>query len=420
MADYDVVIAGGGMVGVSLALGLAAALPESQRILLVENFPLPSRDPNFDKAYTPSFDARSTALSYSSYLIYRELGVWPRLQTHACPIDTIHVSEKGSFGSTLMSATDYNWPALGYVVENSWLGNILIQCLHQQSRIEVLSPARVTGAIPDIRGVSLEIEGQDVDPLRTRLLVVADGAESSLRQALGMDVHRREYGQHALIANISHAQPHRGRAFERFTANGPLALLPLQSTQAESRSALVWTLPPQEAEALLQAADDEFLRELQLRFGYRLGRLQRVGERHCYPLALVQAREQVRSGIVVMGNAAHALHPVAGQGFNLALRDVARLCQVLAAEPGPTRLETLQRYQREQAADQERTVGFSDRLPQLFAHSDPALGLLRDIGLSALDLSPALKRQFVRHTAGIASGIFKNAGADKMGEYGRA
>lgn len=405
MADYDVVIAGGGMVGVSLALSLAAALPRSKSILLVENFPLPGRDPDFATAYTPSFDARSTALSYSSYLIYRELGVWPRLEQYTCPINTIHVSEKGRFGSTLMNAADYQWPALGYVVENAWLGNVLIQCLHDQPRIQVISPSRVTGASPGESDVGLQLEGEGPAALSAQLVVVADGAESSLRESLGVEAQRRVYDQHALIANVSHALPHEGRAFERFTADGPMALLPLLPSQGVSRSALVWTLPPEEAQALQHCNGREFLGALQARFGYRLGRLLRVGERHSYPLALVQAREQVRSGIVIMGNAAHALHPVAGQGFNLALRDVACLSQVLAGAEQPGDLQTLQDYRRQQAADQERTVSFSDRLPGLFAHGDPALGLLRDAGLVALDMSPALKREFVRHTAGVASGI---------------
>jgi len=328
----DIVIAGGGMVGISLALLLGERLPESNSICLVEGFPLPQPSAGQAAAYHPAFDARSTALSYSSRVIYERLGVWEELARGACDIETIHVSNRGHFGSTLLRAADYGWPALGHVVENAWLGRCLVDALQGGSRVEVISPASVRDARCDASGVTLELEGAEFDTLRAGLLVVADGAASALRAALGIAVQDKAYGQHALIANIATAQPHRGCAFERFTDTGPLALLPLLPTaDAAHRSALVWTLSPRDC-ARLQACDPaEFLRELQERFGYRLGRLTQVGERHAYPLSLVRSAEQVRQGVVVMGNAAHALHPVAGQGFNLALRDAAELAAVVTA-----------------------------------------------------------------------------------------
>lgn len=412
--QYDVAIVGGGMVGVSLALALARSMPEDARILLLESFGLPAQAPDFGADYSPSFDARSTALSYSSYLIYQQLGIWEQLYPRTCAIDSIHVSEQGSFGSTLLQAGDYGWPALGYVIENAWLGNVLIQSLYQQDKVRMLSPARVTGAEPAGDGVVLEFA--DGATASCELLVVADGADSALRQVLGIAVEQRAYQQHALIANIGHDQAHRGRAYERFTQHGPLACLPLPAEDfgfgadagaGSKRSALVWTLPVAQAEQLQQCPHAEFLQRLQQRFGYRLGRMQKVGERHIYPLNLVRAQEQVRSRVVVIGNAAHALHPVAGQGFNLALRDVARLSAVLAdaAAAGEDfhELEVLSRYSEGQQPDQQRTVAFSDQLPGLFAHRDPALGLLREFGLFALDLSPGLKKEFVRQTAGTAA-----------------
>ena len=158
VVDYDVAIVGGGMVGVSLALSLAQSLPGEGRILLLESFPLPAQKPDFAAAYSPSFDARSTALSYSSYLIYQQMGVWSQLARRACAITSIHVSEKGRFGSTLLQAEDYAWPALGFVIENAWLGNVLIQCLHQQDQVRLLSPARVVAVEPGAAGVELELE----------------------------------------------------------------------------------------------------------------------------------------------------------------------------------------------------------------------------------------------------------------------
>ena len=403
----DIVIAGGGMVGVSLALQLAGVMPETTSICLVEGFPLPQVSADGKPQYHPSFDARSTALSYSTRLIYEQMQVWDELQQWLCPIDTIHVSNRGRFGSTLLQANEYNWPALGYVVENAWLGNALIQAMYRQGRVEVRSPAKVLDAAPKGEGVSLRLEGDVVEELDAGLLLVADGANSGLRDALGVAVEEKPYRQHALIANIATAQAHRGCAYERFTDQGPLALLPLLPGPAgENRSALVWTLPPDQAADLLTCSEAQFLQQLQQRFGYRLGRLLQVGERHSYPLALMQATEQVRQGVVVMGNAAHALHPVAGQGYNLAMRDVAGLAAELvrgvAAGKPVGDLAILQRYRETQLGDQERTIGFSDQVPSLFMHSDPVLGLARDMALAGLDILPPFKREFVRYAAGVA------------------
>lgn len=411
----DIVIAGGGMVGASLALQLGAVLPEQVSICLIEGFALPSPLATGRPEYHPSFDARSTALSYSSRLIYEKMAFWDELQQWLCPIDSIHVSSRGRFGSSLLRAGDYGWSALGYVVENAWLGNALVQALHRQGRVEILSPAKVVSAEPSGRGMRLQLADTPIATIDTALLLVADGATSGLRQQLGVNVLEKPYRQHALIANVAFAQPHSGCAYERFTDQGPLALLPLlASSPGENRSALVWTLSAGQAEHLQSCPAQEFLQALQGRFGYRLGRLLHVGERHCYPLSLIQSSEQVRQGVVVMGNAAHALHPVAGQGFNLALRDVAELAnaveQGISQGQSPGDLAVLLGYLKRQQPDQARTIEFSDRLPSLFMHSDPVLGLARDLALSGLDILPPLKRVFVRHAAGVA------AMADAMGE----
>lgn len=408
MTTYsDIVIAGGGMVGVSLALQLGAVLPSQVSIRLVESFAVPAAVQESSFEYHPSFDARSTALSYSSRVIYEQMGVWEQLQQRACPIDSIHVSTRGRFGSTVLHAQEHGWDSLGYVVENAWLGNALIQALHQQGRVEICSPASVSAATPMEEGLRLQLTGTDEAEIETALLLVADGAASKLREQLGVAVVEKPYGQHALVANVAFSESHGNCAYERFTDEGPLALLPLLTGHAgENRSALVWTLPPERAQSLLAAGEEELVAALQDRFGYRLGRITQVGERSSYPLSLVQSSEQVRRGVVVMGNAAHALHPVAGQGFNLALRDVAELGRVLAdglaKGRSPGDLAVLEKYQRSQQADQEKTITFSDQVPALFMHADPAIGLGRDLALAGLDVLPALKREFVRHAAGMA------------------
>lgn len=407
MSDYcDIVIAGGGMVGISLALQLARELPPDVSICLVESHPLPAPLTGRGIEYHPSFDARSTALSYSSSLIYESLDIWKELMPWLCPIENIHVSSRGRFGSALMCARDYGWPALGYVVENPCLGNVLIQALYRGQRVEVRSPCRVQSARSGAGAIILTLSSGD--EVRAGLLVIADGAASALRERLGMAATEKTYHQHALVANITSARSHGGRAFERFTAEGPVAMLPLLSLPgAEHRSALVWTVTPEVAAQLKACSDGHFLQQLQRIFGYRLGRLVQVGERHSYPLSLVQSGEQVRRGVVVMGNAAHSLHPVAGQGFNLALRDAVCLSGTLAAGCNAGLavgdLANLQRYERHQRADQQRTISLSDRLPQLFTLGDPVLGLARDLALSGLDVLPTLKQNFVRYAAGAAA-----------------
>lgn len=399
-----ILIAGGGMVGLSLALLLHEQLPPSTRITLVEGRALPSPDANTSD-YHPSFDARSTALSYSTAAVYRDLRLWDSLLPGLAAIHQIHVSSRGRFGSSLLSSKEQGWDALGWVVENACLGRALLAAAHDCSRLTLRCPDRVTAAKPEGLGVRVSLQDEDVD---ADLLVIADGAESTLREKLGFLTQRKTYGQSAVIANLAFEEDHSGCAYERFTATGPLALLPLPpSEEARHRMALVWTLAPAEAAAMVNADDADFSRALIDAFGYRLGRVVRVGDRYSYPLALTEAVEQVRRGCVVLGNAAHALHPVAGQGFNLALRDASALCHSLkdAAKNGTLTGDTavLSRYSQARQRDQLQTIAASDGLPTLFMVNDPLLSLGRDLALSGMDLFPLLRREFVQQAAGMAA-----------------
>ena len=331
--DCDIVIAGGGMVGASLALLLSHHSKDRLNIVILESFN-PSEDNTSEQPiFRPSFDARSSALSYGSRKILEPLGIWPQLEQHCAPINSIHVCEKGQFGSTLMISEQTQWPALGYVIENAWLGNVLLAALKKKSNITYTAPASVSAIQnhPHKVVVDIETKGQSIVQKTAQLAVVADGANSKLRHQLGIAARTNSYEQTALIANVSFSKPHKGRAYERFTDQGPMALLPLNdSEQGMPRAALVWTMPEDKAHTLSHCSDSEFLNELQQRFGNRQGEFIRVGARTSYPLMLVQAQEQIRSGIVIMGNAAHSLHPVAGQGFNLALRDCVSLARMTA------------------------------------------------------------------------------------------
>lgn len=407
---YDIVIAGGGMVGASLALQLSCHSQQQLRILVVESFPVAEKKSSEAPTYSPSFDARSTALSYSSQLILEPLGVWPLLAKHNAGIKSIHVSERGQPGSTIMHSEDVDWPALGGVVENAWLGNVLLNALHKNNNIEFLAPASVKSINPQQQGVELTVEQHDREKtIGAQLAIIVDGANSGLREKLGISTKEHNYQQAALVANVSFTKAHNGCAYERFTDQGPMALLPLSDSElSQPRSALVWSLPNDQAQYLLSCDEAEFLQTLQQRFGHRQGEFIRVGDRFSYPLKLVEAQEQVRSGIVVMGNAAHSLHPVAGQGFNLALRDCARLTQVLAQAYQQKHalgdLGLLQSYQQQQYLDQQKTITFSDQLPALFTRKQWALSLFRGLGLGVLDIAPPLKSQFIHHAAGLHDG----------------
>ncbi|BAP77816.1 2-octaprenyl-6-methoxyphenyl hydroxylase [Pseudomonas sp. MT-1] len=382
-------IIGGGLVGASLALALqSGAKQRGWTIELIEPF-----EPG--NHYQPSYDARSTALSYGTRLIYQRLGIWDQIAERAEPITDIHISDRGRAGVTRLDASSQRVPALGYVVENAWIGHCLWQALDDDVVVRHC-PAEVEQmrAVPG--GYQLTLT--DSQTLGCDLAVLADGGRSGLREQLGIKIKQSPYGQTALIANVTPGMPHGGRAFERFTDEGPMALLPLP----DNRCALVWTRPERDAARLAALPEAEFLEELQQAFGYRLGGFQQVGARHLYPLVLIEAEEQVRSGLVVLGNAAHSLHPIAGQGYNLSLRDTEALAvALLGSSAPPGDLGVLQAYHQKQRLDQRVTVGFSDQLTQLFGDSGRLFIAGRNLGLLGLDLLPPAKAWFARQAMGL-------------------
>lgn len=384
-------IIGGGLVGASLALALQdGARERGWRIHLIEPF-----EPGHE--YQPSYDARSTALSWGTRLIYERLGVWSRIAERAEPIRRIHVSERGRFGAARLDAAGEGVEALGYVVENAWIGHCLWQALDERVVVRDC-PAEVQALQPAEGGYQLTLS--DGRQLQCALAVLADGGRSGLREQLGIHIKRTPYGQTALIANVSPARAHEGLAFERFTQDGPMALLPVR----DNRCALVWTRPPADAARLAALPEAEFLAELQQAFGYRLGAFKQVGVRYLYPLTLVEAEEQVRAGLVVLGNAAHSLHPIAGQGYNLSLRDVDALSSALLSAPaGLGELACLRHYAERQRRDQLLTVGFSDQVTRLFGDSAALMAAGRNLGLLALDLLPPAKHWFARQAMGLGS-----------------
>jgi 2-octaprenyl-6-methoxyphenol hydroxylase len=391
-SDFDLAIVGGGMVGASLAVALA---PLSLRIALVEAVAPESND-------QPSYDDRYTAISHGSQVILETVGAWSGMAVEASPISHIHVSDQGRPGIAHISASEQGVPALGYVAPNRRVGKALWARLEGQDNLESYIPARVVSMDLNEHAVDLGLEMSKGEPLslRTRLVVAVDGARSAIRDMAGIQAEVLDYEQTAIICNVTPGEDHRGRAFERFTASGPLAMLPLD----EGRCSVVWTVRRDLAGSVLEMDDRRFLEALQEQFGYRLGRLTLAGKRSSYPLYRVRVREQAGQRLLLLGNAAHSLHPVAGQGFNLSLRDVAALAEVLASLDGadPGCPAVLDRYLEWRRADQDRVLDFTHGLVQLFTNPLGPVRLARTAGLLSFDLLPGAKRLFARHTMGRA------------------
>jgi 2-octaprenyl-6-methoxyphenol hydroxylase len=394
--SYQVVIVGAGLAGTALACalrgqGLRLALLDAGDVLTGSS----------GQAGDAGYDARAIALAYGSRRFLEAIGLWDALAQDATPIRRVHVSEREGFGFTRMDAVSLGVDALGYVVEARVLGPVLRGSLVRAGGIDVIAPARVVSFDADAGQIQV-VTGAGPERLSSSLVVAADGVESDLRQWVEIPTDRSDYRQTAVVTTVSSERPHQGVAYERFTVVGPMALLPL----AGDRCALVWCVRADEAPRLTALSDGDFLGVLGETFGGRLGRFLRVGSRHSYPLEMVRAREQVRDRLVLLGNAAHALHPVAAQGFNLTLRDVAVLAESIleAVRKGrdPGELSRLQRYERQRRGDQARVAAFTDGVTRLFSNDLGPLRIARNLGLVALDMLPRVKDHLARHAMGLS------------------
>jgi len=392
--DVDVAIIGGGMVGASLTCALAGG---PLRVAMIEAVMLDS--PN-----QPSYDDRTIALAYGGRRIFDAMGIWGDVEVQGiAPIREIHISDRGRFGFTRLRAESVGLPALGYVIENRILGRALYARLRTADNVMLHCPATLDAV--DLNDDAAEIrftKGGETQRLRARLIVAADGADSAVRRAIGIAAARTDYAQSAVVTNVTPGRPHNNVAYERFTETGPLAVLPTR----DERCAVVWGARRDQVEVMLQWSDAEFLARLQERFGDRLGTFSRVGRRATYPLFLTRVKEHVRARLALIGNAAHTVHPVAGQGFNLGLRDVAALAEVLvqAEQVGEDigALPVLERYARWRMRDNRVIATFTDLLVKVFSTDFLPLALARNAGLIAVDLVPPIKRGLVRITSGLA------------------
>ena len=389
--QFDVVIVGGGMVGASQAVALHHQFP-SLSIAIIE--PVPQ-----SAAFQPSYDGRSVALAWGSCQILDKYGIWSGLSQYAEPISSIHVSDRGHFGKARLSASEYQVPALGYVVEVVYIGKVLHERLNKADNVTWFCPNKLTAIEPINDGNRLTLDsGEQID---AALLIAADGGQSATRNMLNIRTSASPYPQHAIIANVSVADGHENKAFERFTTHGPVALLPL----SDNRYSLVWCLPPDEIQATLALSDDAFLEALQHAFGYRAGQFVKTGQRFSYPLSLVRPAQLISHHALLCGNASHTVHPIAGQGFNLGIRDIEALVQLLkpaiAAGANPGEYSLLHQFSNHRLNDSGRVITMTDTLVKTFSNESRLLAFGRSLGLTAMDIIDCFKQPLAKQAMGL-------------------
>lgn len=394
--DFDVIIVGGGMVGASMACTLG---DQNLSVAVIEAFPLRSNA-------QPSYDARSIALAYGSRKILQSLEIWDQLKNKVTPIKKIHISDQGSFGITRLDSQQEGVDALGYVVENRIIGTALTEKLAQFANIELICPAKLIKLSLTEDHASLVLEQENTQrTLTCKLVIAADGGNSGVRKQLGIDIHHWEYGQSAVISTVSPRKPHHNIAYERFTSSGPVALLPL----GENRCSLVLTVRDENKAEILALSDAKFLSLLEQRFGFRMGGFHKTAKRVAYPLSMMRTKEPIRKRVVLIGNAAHTVHPIAGQGFNLGIRDVSQLAETLilnhrcGVDIGA--LEVLKQYQKRRKPDQIKVAVITDTLARVFSNQFAPLAHLRSSGLLLTDILPPIKHQIAQQAMGITGSL---------------
>ena len=392
--NVDIVISGGGLSGCLMALSLCDFKnPDGEllSIAIIENNPI-------NQGRSLSFDDRVLALSHGTAAYFAQLGAWEFLQKDAQPIEKIHISDRGHYGKARLDASTNKVAALGYVVEMSLIGQALLQALMIKKNITWFTPDSIATVQWQQSQVDIALHSGQL--LSSQLLLGCDGVNSPCRRLANIESSHSAYEQSALIANVTTDMAHQNIAYERFTETGPIALLPLSN----NRCSLVWTLTPELAGKMQSLDDNAFKIALEHAFGSWLGTITDVGQRHIYPLNLVQAHTQIYHRMALVGNASHTIHPIAGQGFNLGVRDVQQLAQLikLAQVKGKDigGFALLNQYQQQRSTDQQQVIRLTDSLVTLFSNQLPPLVIGRNIGLKVLNYLSPLKKMLVNKTMG--------------------
>ena len=384
--QFDVVVIGGGLAGASCALSVAKTNPALNIAVVEAN--------QVTGDYHPSFDDRSIALAQQSVEYLQSLNLFEQNAPYTAAIKKVSVSDRGHFGKAHINCDEFAKPSLGYVVEVNPFGRALHQRL-TQSNITLLCPDSVTAIDQTLHSNTLALKSGE--QLNAALLVIADGAQSPTRNLLGLGFNTQPYEQGAIIANVEVAGGHNNHAFERFTQNGPMALLPMNN----NRYSLVWCMSQDQVEQHMALNEQDFISALQSAFGYRAGQFTKVGMRTSYPLVYGQVESLTAHRTVVIGNAAHAIHPIAGQGFNLGLRDVQVLSNLIAnSQHGLGSYAFTREYSKKRSDDIKTVMSLTDALVRLFSNSSRVLALGRSIGLFSMDLFPALKAPLAKQLMG--------------------
>lgn len=392
-ADFDCLIIGGGLVGA----GLACALRDQPiKLGVVEAIPT-----NAD--VQPSYDDRGLGVAPASQRILQGIGLWDQLKDEATPIKKIHISDRGHFGATRISAAKLGVDQLGHIVIGRALGAALQNSVSTAKNTEFICPATIAAVENFDDHIKIDIKQQDtIRTVTTRLLIAADGGQSQVRDLLGVSTESKEYDQTAIVTNVIPEIDHNNTAYERFTSSGPLALLP----SSDQRCVVVWTTQTDQAETILQLSEAEFLKELGERFGHRLGKFIKMGQRRSYPMRLIKTNQLTGPNFAILGNAAHTIHPNAAQGLNLGLRDVAQLAEqivdAIRNEQAINSTELLDTYAKSRQRDHQQVIRFSDGLTKLFYNDNPFLVTFRNLAMLGLDQCPAAKRALSRRAMGLA------------------
>lgn len=415
--NFDVIISGGGLSGSLMALSLADLTKPDGSLLSIAIVEAHKPELNIHtevkpkptNTTSPLFDDRVLALSHASAKYLKRVDVWKHLSLDACAIKKIDISDRGHYGKARIEAQEHNVSALGYVIAMANIGQGQLKTLASKKNVQWFSPDAISDINwkpnNDLANNTINVELKSGDTLQTSLLLACDGANSSCRQLANIEVNKNDYQQVALIANVTTEKSHNNKAFERFTEFGPIAMLPLVPLKsAQNRCSLVWTMTEQQSEKLLTLNDNEFSEQLELAFGSWLGKITQVGKRDVYPLVLLQAKQQTYHRMALIGNASHTIHPIAGQGFNLGLRDVQLMASLIEKQ---LRHHTdigcfnlLNEYAHKRAQDQTQIITLTDSLVTLFSNNSPPLIAGRNTGLKIMNYLQPLKRTLVNKLMG--------------------